>query len=217
MLKLKIVKWQGCVLWGKKGQEGNVQQRAGQGRCDVDPTAEMLAVLVTGGKEGVGLGAGLAARVGHPSSSCLRSGFLFGELADDTNERSVLILQPLIVRLQLRQNLRKDKDEAGLQLGGMAKKKTLQLRGKPAGTAWPARLVSCSHLQLSSWCRAQHRGVATGPAGWLSDTEHSKARAGSGAPAPALSRHPAGGAGTISELFQPKPAPKGQLGLGRKL
>lgn len=159
MLKLKIVKWQGCVLWGKKGQEGNVQQRAGQGRCDVDPTAEMLAVRVTGGKEGVGLGAGLAARVGHPSSSCLRSGFLFGELADDTNERSVLVLQPLIVRLQLRQNLRKDKDEAGLQLGGMAKKKPCSSEENQPG--WRGQLGSCPAPTCSS-----PPGAVLSTAGW---------------------------------------------------
>lgn len=159
MLKLKIVKWQGCVLWGKKGQEGNVQQRAGQGRCDVDPTAEMLAVLVTGGKEGVGLGAGLAACVGHPSSSCLRSGFLFGELADDTNERSVLVLQPLIVRLQLRQNLRKDKDEAGLQLGRMAKKNPAAPRKTSRdGVASSARVLLPRAALLLVPCSAPRGG-----------------------------------------------------------
>lgn len=172
MLKLKIVKWQGCVLWGKKGQEGNVQQRARQGRCDVDPTAEMLAVLVTGGKEGVGLGAGLAARVGHPSLSCLRSGFLFGELADDTNERSVLVLQPLIVRLQLRQNLRKDKDEAGLQLGGMAKKpcsseenqpeRRGQLGSCPAPTcSSPPGAPAPAVLSTAGWPRVLRGGCRT--------------------------------------------------------
>lgn len=62
---------------------------------------------------------GLAADVGHPSLSCLCSGFLFGEFADDTNEGSVLILQPLVVRLQLCQNLQRDKDKVGSEgLGG---------------------------------------------------------------------------------------------------
>lgn len=62
---------------------------------------------------------GLAAGVGHPSLSCLCSGFLFGEFADDTNEGSILILQPLVVRLQLCQNLQRDKDKVGSEgLGG---------------------------------------------------------------------------------------------------
>lgn len=84
--------------------------------------------------------AGLAACVGHLSSSCLCSGFLFGELADDTNEGSVLVLQPLVVRLQLCQNLQRDKDEVGLQLGtagwtSPSAQREQQGRGIPAARA----------------------------------------------------------------------------------
>lgn len=50
-----------------------------------------------GGQRGQGWVAGLAAGVGHPSWACLCSGSLFGEFADDTNEGSVLVLQPLVV------------------------------------------------------------------------------------------------------------------------
>lgn len=64
--------------------------------------------------------AGLAAHGGHPSSSCLCSGFLFGEFADDTNEGSVLVLQPLVVRLQLCQNLQRDREEVRSRRGGMS-------------------------------------------------------------------------------------------------
>lgn len=43
----------------------------------------------------------------------LQLGSLLGEFADDTNEGPVFILQPLIVRFQLRQYLRKDKRRGG--------------------------------------------------------------------------------------------------------
>lgn len=97
-----------CV--GKGGQEGNVQHRAGPGGCDgLIPRLKRL-LYWTGGKEGGGLGGGVGS-LGRAPLLC--SGSLFGELADDTNEGSVLVLQPLVVRLQLCQNLQRDKDKAG--------------------------------------------------------------------------------------------------------
>lgn len=64
-------------------------------------------MLCVGQEEGAGLS-------GAPL--ILQLGSLLGEFADDTNESPVFVLQPLIVRFQLRQYLHKDK-EGGLQQG----------------------------------------------------------------------------------------------------
>lgn len=53
---------------------------------------------------------------GHPP--VLQLGSLLGEFADDTNECPVFVLQPLIVRFQLRQNLHKHKEGRGYSRAG---------------------------------------------------------------------------------------------------
>ena len=160
---------------------------------------------------------GLAARVRHPSSSCLCSGFLFGELADDTNEGSVLVLQPLVVRLELCQNLQRDKDKVGLQLGAAGWTNPTAQREQQG-----CRIPSTQHtFNVDNFSVTSPGFLETGCQAWRGregtraqqrarePLELGKPVVRSDAMAPAPGQDQAGRAGTDSELFHPKPVPSG--------